>query len=359
MKKIPKNSRVLFFKDKPLFGMDIGHDELRVVQLDLERKVPKVLCYGSIAFDPLAIADGLIVKPELVAKAALRLFKKELVGEINTNRVAISLPASHAYTRSIQLPKMSTKDVREAVLTEIEQYVPQGLDSLYIDYAKIRETADQIEIFVVGMSKQIVDSYIDLTRILGLEAVLFETTIGASSNLLALDRHTDIPTLLIDFGSTSTDITLYSSGLIVTGTVGFGGDDITQTLKKALDITDREALVIKGSYGLSASPLRKRIMHTVEPSLELLLKEIRRTLRYYEQRYNHEAPIGQVVTMGGGANMPGINDYLTDKLRLPTRGLDPTVFVDFGKLHPFLTADKMSYVTAVGLSIIKPREIFQ
>jgi type IV pilus assembly protein PilM len=357
--KITNSLNRYFFEDKPLFGLDIGHEMLHVMQLDLGRQLPRIKGYGSIAFDPSAIQEGVIVKPELIAKAAVKLFGKELIGDISTNHLAVSLPAARALTRAVRLPKMNSKDIDDAVQTEAEQYLATSIENLYLDYNILLEDDEGMEVFVVAMPKNIVDSYLVLTRILGLEAVLFDTAIGASARLFARDKRSDIPSVLIDFGAESADITVFNKGLVVTGTVAFGGDNITEIIARALNVSPHEAMMVKSKYGLSKSEPQKQIITATAPSLELLLKEIRRTIRYYEQRYTKEPPISQIVTMGGGANMPGLADYLTEHLRLPVRTFDPVSLVDFGNLHQFYTAERMSYVTVAGLAITDPAEIFK
>ena len=353
-----KKQTTYFFEDKPLFGLDIGHDTMRVMQFDMVHKTPHLRGYGAVTFDPSAVSDGVIVKPELIAKAAVNLFKKDLIGDISTNRVAVSLPASKAFTRAVQLPKMNEKDIAEAVQTETEQFIPAHVEDMYIDYTTLHEDENGLEVFVVAIPKKIVDSYLTLTQMMGLEAVLLDTAIGASAQLFAQDKQSDIPSVLVDFGAENTDLTIYNHGLVVTGTVPFGGDDITTSIVRMLNVTPREAIMLKSKYGLSASAVQKQMIHAVESSLEQLMKEIRRTVRYYEQRYTTEPPIGQIVLMGGGANMPGLTDYLTERLRLPVRTFDPASHIEFGHLKPFYTADRMSYVTAAGLAVTNPAEIF-
>jgi type IV pilus assembly protein PilM len=353
-----KNQKTYFFEDKPLFGLDIGHDALRVMQFDMGHKTPKLKGYGSIEFDQKAVVEGVIIKPELIAQSVTKLFKEGLVGEIDTDRVAVALPASRTFTRAVQLPKMSAKDVDAAVYTEAEQYIPISTDNLCMDYTLIREDAAGIEVFVVAIRRDIVNSYLTLTRMLGLEAVLFDSAIGASARMFSYDKLSKIPSVLVDFGAKSADLTVFNKGLVVTGTVAFGGDDITDVLVKTLHVTPHDAVAIKSKYGLSASAYQKQVVAALEPSLELLLKEVRRTIRYYEQRYDKEPSIDQVVTMGGGANMPGLVEYLTERLRLPARTFDLTEHVESSHLHPIYRADHMTYVTAAGLAVTDPKEIF-
>ncbi len=358
MKTAPTHHKTYFFENKPLFGFDIGHDTLRVMQLELDHRALRLVGYGSVRFDPTAIVDGVIVKPEIIAKSATNMFKHSLVGIINTNRVAVSLPASRALSRALRLPKMSAKDIDQAVQTEVEQYIPGQLDNFYLDHTTLREDNEGIELFVVAMPKPIVDSYLTFTRLLGLEAVLFDTAIGASARVFALEKQSDIPSVLVDFGAISTDVTVFNHGLVVTSTVPFGGDHTTTTISRALNVTPEEAIMLKSKYGLAVSVVQHQMTAALEPSLGLLIKEIRRTIRYYEQRYAKESPIGQVIIMGGGANMPGLADYLIDKLRLPVRPFDPALHIDFGQLQPIFTADHMSYVTAAGLAVTNPPEVF-
>lgn len=349
----------LLFEDKPLFGLDIGHSSARVMQVVKGRPKPRIVGYGVTVFDPKAIEDGVIVRPELIALPIQNLFKHNLIGNISTNRVALSAPVSRAFTRSIDAPKLSDKELAEAVRTEVEQYIPAAIESLYVDYSQMVDAKGKMSVFVVAMPRRIVDSYIMLARMLGLETVLVQTSSGAGANLFARDSQSDLATVLVDFGSDSADITIFDKNPIVSGTAPCGGEQITQLIAKALKVTEQEATMIKTRYGLTLSKKQMQIEEALKPTLGLLTREIRRTVRYYEERSKAKRPISQIVIMGGGANMPGLADYLTSDLRLPVRSFDPTAYLGFGRLQPFNAGERMSYVTAAGLALYDPREVFQ
>lgn len=348
-----------FYQDKPVFGLDIGFSSLKVMQMDSTGKRPVVTAYGYEPFAPEALVDGIIVKPEIVAKAAHDLFSKRLVGHITTKRVAIALPASHTFTHSMTLPALKPKELEDAVRLEAERYIPVPLDDLYIDYAVIRATSSVTELLAVAVPRAIVDSYMDLTRILGLEPVVIETTLTASSRLFVAAEQSDVPSVLIDLGSLSTDISIYDDALIVTGTVPGGGDSFTNNIAKSLGITKQEAHIVKTKYGLGVSKKQKEILAATKPTLEQMVKEIRRMIRYYEERTGVDRKINQVITMGGGANMPGLSEYMTNALRLPVRMTDPWHNLSFGKLQPPNTVEKSIYITVAGLALVEPREIFR
>ncbi|MDB5175590.1 MAG: Pilus assembly protein PilM [Candidatus Saccharibacteria bacterium] len=353
-----------FFRDKPLFGLDIGPSSLKVMQVNKPtsgngKGLPEVMGYGFTSFDRAAIEDGVVVQPEIIAKAAKELFEHHLIGDITTKRVAIAIPAYRTFTRSLDLPKLKASELEAAVKLEAEQYISAPLEDLYLDYEIIKQGSDQQQLFTVAVPKTIVDSYLELAQVLGLEAVLIEPTLSSSGRLFSLDEQSDVATAIIDFGSRSADISIYDHHVLFTGTVQAGGEIFTNIIKEKLGVTLPEAGLIKTKYGLGASKKQKEIQTALEPTLQGLVKEIRRMMRYYEDRYGSERPIQQIVTLGGGANMPGLSEYLTDTLRLAVRHINPWQYIGYKGLQPPSEADKPMYATVAGLSLTDPKQVFR
>lgn len=348
-----------FYHDKPVFGLDLGFSSLKVMQVDWINKQQRVTGYGVTSFDPRAIKDGVIVEPELIAKVMKDLFEHNIIGEITTRRVTSAIPASRTFNRTMSLPKLNKKDLMEALQLEAEQYIPVPVEDLYMDYSVIQENDKEMEVLAVAAPKKIIDSYIALNRLMGLETIALETSIGAAGRLFVQAEQSDVPAILIDFGSISSDITIYDGGLIVTGTVAGGGDSFTDLISDKLKVTRQEAHVIKTKYGLGVSKKQKEITEALSPILDQLLKEIRRMIRYYEERSSTKRKVGQVVTMGGGANMPGLSEHMTNLLRLPVRMCDPWQHIDFSNLQPPNTVEKSMYVTVAGLALLNPKEAFK
>jgi type IV pilus assembly protein PilM len=348
-----------FMKNKPVFGLDIGHSSLKVMQTEMDSHgKAHIIGYGTASFDPSAITDGVITEPEIIAKATLNLFNHRLIGDVTTRRAAFAIPSYRAYSRSIQLPKLKDDELQEAVRLEVEQYTPLPVDDLYIDYMKTSVSEESTEIFAVAIPRKIVDSYLVLSKIMGLETILIETTMASAARLFTLDKRSDIATVIIDFGTLSSDIAIYRDNVVVTGTVPSGGMVFTRSIAKKLGISESEAATIKTHYGLAASKKQAEIIEALEPNLSQLAKEISRMVRYYEDRYGTGHPIGQIIALGGGANMPGLADHLTNALRLPVRAFDPWNYLGASHLQLPSAPDHPMYATVAGLSLTKPREVF-
>ncbi len=213
-------------------------------------------------------------------------------------------------------------------------------------------------VYVVAAPQKIIDSYYALMQILGLEAVFIEPGIISATRVLNIDTNHAIPSVIIDFGTRSADISVFDSHVMVTGAVQAGGDLFTDNIMQALSVSQSEAVIIKTKYGLGLSKKQTQIVTAVEPLLAQTIREIKRMIRYYEERGGNSNKIGQVITMGGGANMPGLSDYLTSHMRIPVRTCNPWQNLDLEKLQPPSLVEKSTYVTAAGLASISPKDLF-
>jgi type IV pilus assembly protein PilM len=349
-----------FYKDEPLFGLDIGHASLKAMQIEKPAgKQPSVVGYGISSFASEAIANGEIIKPEVVAQAMHQLFEKSLHGQINSRRVACALPTSRTFSRPMKLPPMDRHELIDAINLEAEQYIPIPRDSLYIDYEISKEDAQGIELLLVAVPKKIVDSYLNLLQLLELEPVAFEPSISGASRLLKITGEAGREaSILIDIGAVTTDIAIFDKTLLVSSTVSAGGDSITQLIAKGLHQTFAQAALLKDEYGIAYSDRQQRIIDAVKPQLENLVREIQKSLRYYSERAEQSGrKISQIITMGGGAVMPGLNQYLSKQLRLPTHNLEPWDKISFGRLPVPSEVDCSMYLTAAGEAILDPTEV--
>lgn len=350
----------LFYTDKPVFGFDIGRSSIKVMQIEQSGKKSKVIGYGTATFDRAAVdKQGIVVDPEIIIKAAHELLTKKLVGHISTRRAAVSLPNANSFSRVLTLPKMDEKDLKAAVDSEVDQSIPLATDELYYDYSVARIFDDgNREIQIVATPRSIVDSYMGIFEALGLEIALIESNISAMTRVVVHSETHDINTLIVDIGSSACDISVYDGSAIrATGTVDCSSEAITQNISEELGVSMQQAHSIKTRYGLDVSKKQDQIIKASEKELNKLISEIRKVMRYFTDRTSGSTPIGQIIILGGGANLPGLASYITNKTRVPTRLCAPWNNLSFGKLQPPHELETTLYTTASGLALVTPKEL--
>ncbi len=356
------SSKLSFHHDQPLFGIDIGHASLKVMQLQRQSgKKPKVLGYGVSTYYPQnAISGGVIVNYEVLAHIIRELFSDRLIGNITTKRVACTVPTSHTFSRPMTLPPLEDRQIEAAVKLEAEQYIPVPLENLYLDYDISRRDASGLDLLVVATPKNIVDSHIKFLESVGFEPVALEPTMNAAARLFGMaDLTRAEASVLIDFGSITTDVAVFDQTMFVNSTVSGGSDTLTDLVAKKLKVIASEAYVIKSQYGIGPGAKTAAVLEASQPILEPLVREVRKIMRYYDEHAaNRHRKISQIITTGGGATLRGLNEYLSHELGVPSRRLDPWPNIDFGGLDAPSDLASAMYVTVAGEAMLSPEEIF-
>ena len=351
-----------FFHDEAIFGLDIGHNTIKVMQLELASgKKPKVLGYGMGKFPAVAILNGVVANYDAISKAMYELFKNHLTGSVYTHRVACSLPTSHTFSRLMKVPTMDDSDLKEAIRMEAEQYIPMPIDNLYIDHEIINRSPEGIELSMVATPKSIVDSYMKLFEALELEPIALEPSMNATSRVFAIAdaSHTE-PSILIDFGAVAIDLAVFDKTMIVNSTLPGGSELMTKLIIQKFEVEEAEAYQIKSKYGIGVSEKQQQVNEAIQPMLDILVKEIRKIMRYYNERVGQSnRKIAHIVTSGGGATMPGLNQFLSQQLGLPAKTLDPWQNLDFGQLKKPAELHQSAYITVAGEAILNPGEILK
>lgn len=351
----------LFYHKRPVFGLDIGSQTVKFLQLHQRKDYATVAAYGNVATDDKIIKNGVITDVPRAAKLVDDMLANHCRGNLTTNRVVMSIPISHVYTRVLTMPVMSKKELDSAVQLEVEQSVPIPTKNLYFDY-EVTDTGDTSNMLVrmVAAPKEIVDSYTAVCDALGLDLALVQTNIRADAQLCGLyeDTSADHPYVIVDMGGDSIDVGILDSTLRVTGTVDKGGNSLTDAIAKELRIARDKAHAVKVTKGIAAGKQQAKVLAAVSPILDEVVKEITRMNRFYEERVQEGLETTQILIVGGGANMPGLGEYLTNATRIASRVSSPWgSHISFGKLEPPEHADLPRFLTCAGLALAQDEEV--
>lgn len=351
----------LLYRDKPLIGIDISSSSIKAMSVDPKRQT--VNGYGSIDLDPIRAKKSIETEGDTYLADSLKLLMSDnIIGNFSTNDVAIALPTARTYCRTFTLPYSVENTLKEAVVLEADQYIPIPSSSLYIDYEVIERNRSKklITVLMSAISKTIVDNAVASAKSAGLRPIIIEPSISSATRLLAITEDADLPTVVVDIGPASTDIAILNKGsLRVTGGLPVGGSTFTLDIAKKLNIPLENAHQLKVLNGLSAGPRQQKIKEAMTPSLERILTEVRKVIRYYTERINSEQKLEQLLVIGSGSSVPGIGDYFTENLLIAARVASPWQKLDFAKLQEPPKQLRPRYLTAAGLASIPPGRVWK
>lgn len=349
----------LFFQDKPVIGLDISNASLKVMSVD--RKKWLVQGYGAIDLEPQKIKEAMEIDGKTYLTEKIQeLISEKTIGTLPSKRVTVALPTARSYSRTFTLPLAAEKSLADAVRLEVDQYIPIPADNLYIDYQIIERSKKEFTVLVSAIAKVIVDNVTKSIRNAGLEPVFIEPSIFSVGRVLTATERGELPTVIIDIGPASTDIAILDQGTIrVTGGLAIGGNTFTLEIAKKLNVALENAHQLKILNGLSAGPRQQKLTAALEPSLQRILTEVKRVMRYYDERVSDTRKLEQLLIVGSGSNLPGIGEYFTNGLIMPARVASPWQRLDFGKIQEPPKQFRPRYIAVAGVANVSPRGIWR
>ena len=345
----------LFYKPKPIIGLDFSRTGLRVVSVDREKML--VHGYGAVDLDPAKITDDLEKSHDYLTERIDDLFRNNIVGKLSSDRAILGVPAVRTFARTFTMPVNQEANIADAVNLEVEQYIPMPLDNLYVDYQIITRDKKELTVLMCAVPKKFIDTLLKVVRSSGVEIAVIEPSINAISRLLEYTKEGGMPTVMVDIGPTGTDIAVFDKAVRVTGGLAIGGNTLTLDIAKKMDIPLENAHQLKVLSGLNSGPRQAKLTAALNPSLMRIANEIRKVIRFYTDRSPNEAKLEQVLIVGSGSNVPGLGDFFTNELVMPARVASPWQALNFGELTPPAKQLRPRFMTAAGLALVDNKEI--
>lgn len=345
-----------FYKDKPIVGLDISLTSLKLMAIDTRKW--NVLGYASIDVDPNQLQQSISGDGRYLSEMLIEL-RKNTTGHLVSDHVVMGIPTIKTFSRSLDLPRDVKGVLKDAVELEAEQYIPVPVSQLYIDYEITGKTDKTISVMMCAVPQKLIDICVDAAGEAGFTVTMIEPGMNAAARLLKVTESGDLPTVIVDIGAATTDVAILDSTIRVTGGVPVGGNTFTIDISKKLKVPLETAHQLKVLNGLNISPRQEKIREALEPNLKKISDEIKKIIRYYNERLTDGKKIEQVLVVGGGSNVPGIGDYFTDSIVIAARVASPWQALHFDKLQQPARQFLSRYITVAGLASVNYKEIWK
>jgi len=338
----------LIYKKKDCLGLDIGASSVKIVQLKKKKSLTKLVGYQSRVLPENIIIEGIISDHEKMAKIIKEMMLETKEGRFTAEKVIASIPDTNVFTRVLELPKISEKNLKEAVLWEADQSIPMAASDLVIDWQVLGPSAtkeDMNDVLLVAAPLAIVNSYIQLFEKLEMQPEAIETSLASVLRSLVSNKEHDEVMLVADMGARSTNLGFYDHTLRLSDSLDIGGKTFADIVSQGLKIDASEADKLLFSKGLK----EKEIADLLKSTLGNLKDEIQKVIKYHDERF--EKKTSKVILCGGASNLIGITEYLADSLKIEVKVGNPWVNIDTYPLKPVPRQEAPAFANAIGLSL--------
>jgi type IV pilus assembly protein PilM len=314
---------MLFGKKDHLIGLDIGSRTIKAAEIIESNKGRVLKRFGLTDIAPGFIEDGAINQPEEVAEAIRELFKSFNLREKN---VAVSIGGYSVIVKKINVQTMAEDQLQETIHFEAEQYIPFDISDVNLDFQILgpnENNPNQMNVFLVAAKKEMVNDYINLVNLAGLNPCIIDVEAFALQNIFEINYELkDENIALIDIGASKTSLNiLKGTNSVFMRDVSLGCGQINQKIISLVDCAFDESEAIKlGEHSdkISEEDLKEIVTGVVSD----WCTEIRRALEFFYSTYPDDQ-IKRIVLSGGGGNIEDFRHLLSTEASAEVETINP------------------------------------
>ena len=347
---------MVFSKKDNLVGLDIGSRSIKAAEITETKHGRELKRFGITDIPHGAIEDGTINDPETLAESIRQLFKAYNIKERN---VAISIGGYSVIVKKIAVQTMDEAQLQETIHFEAEQYIPFDISDVNLDFQILGENEtnpNQMNVFLVAAKKEMVNDYVNLANLAGLNPCIVDVEAFALQNTFEANYDAgDVNVALIDIGASKTSLNiLKGNNSVFMRDVSLGCMQINQKVISLIDCSYDEAEQLKyggNSDRLSADDLKGIISAVVAD----WCTEIRRALDFFYSTYPDDQ-IKRIILSGGGANVAEFRKLLAVEASAEVETINPfkNIYVSDDQFDPdFIKEIAPQAAITAGLAIRK------
>mgnify|MGYP001589839335 CR=1 FL=1 len=335
------------FQQRQAFGINCSDSSLEALELARDHDALVIKSQSRVLLEGGIIENGKIIQPEKLKIAVQTLLAQAKPSALSGKDVVLTIPESRSFVQTYVLPQaIGVKQVPSALFSEARETLPVEADLIMADFQKVGETEDGTRYLFAATYSELIHEYVDFFASLRLKvsSITMESiALGAAT----VDESKEETVLILDIGARTTIASVFQNGSLQESiNINIAGNQLTAALAEKLKINVAEAEQRKTTAGLKHADGDSAALLIIQGQLQPLKDEIQLFIKFYEQRTRMS--IGRVILAGGTAALPGLDEYFTDNLSLPTTLAEPLPLFRVSMDRP----DLERYIVVLGLARI-------
>jgi type IV pilus assembly protein PilM len=294
------------------FGLDLGTTAIRLVQLRGTGATRQLVKYAHTPVDPaIAASDSNADQQKLVQVI------KDLLAQahVTTHDVAVGIPSQKVFTTVVDIDRLSPGELAKSIRFQADSIIPTPLAESKIDWAVIGDSPKdktKVEVLLTSVSNDFVEKRLDMLESIGLNVIAFEPdNLALARALVAPGVQT--PQMVIDVGHKSTDLVVtMNDAPRLTRSIPTGTEAIVRAAMQNLSIEEKQAEQFVFKFGLSKDKLEGQIHQAIISTVDLLVGEIEKSIKFFQTRYP-SAKLDRIIVTGGASTLPEFPSYIANK----------------------------------------------
>lgn len=295
------------------WGIEAGAGAIKAIKLELTESGPKLVDFAYIPHAKTLSTPGL--DQDDAMRVALGTLASQF--DLSGARIAVSVPGHSSFARFAKLPPVEPKKVPDIVKFEAVQQIPFPLEEVEWDYQTFQAPdSPDIEVGIFAITKEKINHLLQMLADVRISPDVVVVSPVAVYNALAFDlefTEKTPGTIILDIGTTSTDLIIAEAGRVWIRTFPLGGHHFTDALVNQFKLGYPKAEKLKRDS--EQGPHSKHVFQAMRGVFTDLVQDIQRSMGYY-QSLHRDAKLTRLIGMGATFQLPGLRKFLKQQLSI-------------------------------------------
>ncbi|HPW48072.1 type IV pilus assembly protein PilM [Candidatus Saccharibacteria bacterium] len=300
---------------RDFFGLDIGTSAIRLVQLRGGGPVKALVKYALVPIDTKVVLSDAKADQQKVANTI-----KDLIAQtrLSTKNVVAGLPSQKVFCTVADIDKLSKSELDKTIRYQADTLIPTPVAESKIDWVYLGDSPKdpkKVEILLASAPNDFIEQRLDMLEGIGLNVLAFEPdSIALARAIIPADATT--PQLVLDMGVHSSDLVISANGgPKLMRSIPTGSESVLKAAMQNLNIDEKQAEQFVYKFGLSQSKLEGQVYNAIIGTVETLVAEIEKSIKFYQSRYTGQL-LDRIIVTGGASSLPEFPLYLANKFTI-------------------------------------------
>lgn len=297
------------------FGLDIGTNAIRAVQLRGSGPNKSLVKYGFIPIDPRITASDSKIDQQKMVQVVRELLDQ---AKITIKDVAVGLPSNRVFTTVVDMDRLNPTELGKTIMFQAESLIPTPISESKLDWALLGDSPKdktKVEILLSSVTNEFIESRLDALESIGLNVIAFEPDTLALARSMTTPE-TVLPTMVLDIGTKTTDIIITMNGVPrLTRSIPTGTEAIVKSAMQNLNIDEQQAQQFVFKFGLGKDKLEGQIYNAIIGTVELLVSDVDKSIKFFMARYMNNR-IDRIIVTGGASTLAELPLYLANRFSI-------------------------------------------
>jgi len=294
------------------FGLDIGTTAIRLVELRGSGKVKALVKYAFVPTDVKTVLSDAKADHQKLAQSIEQLLNQ---AHITTRNVAVGLPSNRVFSTVVDIDRLDPKEIASTIKYQADSLIPTPLNDSKMDWAVLGDSPKdktKVEVLLTSVTNEFVEARLDMLESIGLNVVAFEPDSMALTRAV-IPNDSAAPQMVLDIGYKSTDLVIsVAGGPRLIRAIPTGTDAIIKAASQNLNIDDAQAKQFVFKFGLSQDKLEGQIYHAILGTVDILVTEIEKSIKFFQTRYT-ASKLERIIVTGSASTLPEFPLYVANK----------------------------------------------